>query len=175
MTDYFYLHLRDQPDTGVAHGTDDAGRDEWLAAPGPVEGWTNLELTLLSGNLTDYLANDVGVRLCSKLLRDLIDEHRAIQDELQWLEASVANNGGQIHRYFVLHLPSYPDVLHPTRTITARGGFVVKAVLDRTAVEGRTVFSFPGGTETLIVSSELKRAIESAGCTGVDFSRVPVA
>ena len=171
---YFYLHWRDEEGASVAEGDDDPELDMILDEPATVDEWSGLELRLPSGGLTDYLANDVGVRLCSLRLRDLIESHRSATDEVQWLQAQVLDSSGQGHPYFVLHFVSHPDVLDRERTITARDDFVVKAVLDRNRVAGHNVFAFPGAEIRVIVSGVLRHAILAAGCTGVDFSELPI-
>jgi hypothetical protein len=69
---------------------------------------------------------------------------------------------------------SLPDVLDAARTITARGDFVVKPVINARLAAGHHVFSFSGATTRLVVSDAMRAAIE-AECVGVDFGSVAVA
>lgn len=172
VSGFFFLHLRDEADVAVAHGSDDPQLDEVLAEPGLVEDWKPLEVVVREGSPADYLANNVGVRLCSKRLRTAIDAASADADQLQWLDAQVIDESGNVRTYYVLHFPTLPDVLDPDRTIKSRGWFVVKPVIARSRVGTHRVFSFPGGTSRMIVAEDVRKAIEKAGCTGVDFAAV---
>ncbi len=172
MSSYFFLHLLDEGAASVAHAEDDPDRDAALCEPGRVEEWCPLSLRLTGREAADYLANNAGARLCSPLLRDVIDEHLTPEHGVQWLDAAVVDRSGQRKPYFVLHFTSHPDVLDERRSITARGNFVVKPVIARSRAEAYHAFSFPGGSTRIIVSNQLKDAIEAAGCSGVDFAAV---
>jgi hypothetical protein len=172
VSEFFFVHLLDREGVPVAYGAYDPDRDKRLVEPGWVERWATLELQVTSSEPTDYLANNVGVRLCSARLRDAVELNRGADDELQWLEARVVDASGVEHEYFVLHLPLQPDVLDPQRTIRAGGWFVVKPVLSVVRVGSHRVLSFPGAATRLIVSETVKAAIVKEGCTGVDFSKV---
>jgi Immunity protein family (Imm11) len=172
LSEFFFLQVLDREGAPVAYGTDDPERDQLLAEPGHVDNWPELKLAVHGGQPTDYLANNVGARLCSVLLRDLLDQRRSSDDEVQWLDVEVVDQIGTKHNYYLLHLVSHPDVLDPQRTIRARGEFVVKPVLSRARVGNHRVLSFPGATTRLIVADDVKRAIEGAACTGVDFEAV---
>lgn len=173
MSAFFFLQLLDHPDVPVAYGDDAPGRDKVLDEPGRVADWPGLELSVRGGGPTDYLANNLGVRLCSSLLRGVLEQQRGPEDDLQWLPAIVIDETGTRRPYFVLHLTSHPDVLDPQRTIWAKGSFVVKPVLSRQKVDGHRVFSFPGASIRLVIAEPVKTAIQRAACTGVDFATVP--
>lgn len=170
-TGYYFLQLHDHPDAAVARAGNDPERDRRLIEPGRVIDWSTLVLRAAAVTLSDYLANDAGVRLCSPLLRDIIDEKRGEKDHVQWLDALVINGAGGRHDYFVLHLETVPDVLDLDRSIKASDQFIVKPVVSRLRAEGHHVFGFAGATTRLIVSRELKTAI-GRSCTGVDFAPV---
>lgn len=175
MGPFFFLHLLDREDAPIAYAADDPDRDHLLAEPGTVENWRPVDLEVEGGEPTDYLPNNVGVRLCSAHLRDVLERQRGHDDLFQWLEMHVIDETGTKHPYFALHLPSYPDVLDPRRTITARGSFVVKPVLSGGKLAGHHVFAFEGATVRLVIADAVRRAIVAAGCTGVDFAAVPVS
>jgi hypothetical protein len=175
LSEFFFLHLLDREGAPVAYGADDAGRDQVLEEPGEVADWLPVELEVRGGDPTDYLANNIGMRLCSARLRDVVEQQRGDGDQLQWLEVQVVDESGVKHRYFVLHVPTHPDVLDPRRTIWAGESFVVKPVLSRDKLQGLRVFSFAGATTRLVVADVVRRAILDAGCTGVDFAKAPVS
>lgn len=169
---YFYLQLADADVVPMASAPYDTDSDELLAEPGRVGGWQRLELTSEDSRLTDYLANDAGVRLCSERLRSVLDASRSEADTIQWLDAQVRTPDGGVHPFWILHLVAHPDVLDPSRTIRARDDFVVKAVVSCGAAAPYKVFGFPGATTRLIVSGDVRDAVIEATCTGIEFSEV---
>jgi hypothetical protein len=136
---------------------------------GAVEFWVPIVLELREGDFSDYLSSTLGCRLCSPRLRNILDEYRSVDDEIQWLPVTV-RKGEMACVYAVLHFPHPPDVLNKDKSIFA-GEFVVKPVLSRTAVENHHVFAYPkAGEAKLFISGQVKMAIESAGCTGMELS-----
>jgi hypothetical protein len=173
---FFFLQLLDVDGAPVACGRDDPELDALLEEPGVVTQWDRLELTTESTALTDYLANDLGVRLCSLRMREVVDACVGEANDIQWLEAVVTDPTGCVVPYWVLHVAAHHDVLDPARTITARGGrFVVKPVIDTGRAEGHRVFAFPGASTRLVVSGDVRDALQTARCTGIDFAPVPSA
>ncbi len=169
MGKYYFLTLRDAPDAPVAHGVDDPDRDALLAEPGRVVGWPGLQLSC-AGELVDYLANDVGVRLCSTPLRAVVDQAQA-SEAIQWLPASVVDGNGREHAYHVLHLSEVPDVLDRALTLWVGEDFVVKPVVSRSKAAPHQIFGVPGGGR-LIVADAVRRAVQARALTGIDFERV---
>jgi hypothetical protein len=88
MTSFFYLSWLDEATVPVAEGADDADRDRLLSGRDPVQDWSAPRLVVESDELVDYLANNLGVRLCSKRIRDLIDANLSPRDTVQWLPAN---------------------------------------------------------------------------------------
>jgi len=174
MSTFYFLHLLDKPGTPVATGVDDPGRDRRLSEPGNVSEWDVPELAL-PGRPSDYLANDLGLRLCSTRMRSVLDDSIGPDDRIQWLPAKVRDSSATSHDYWVLHMVDLPDVLDPHQSILARNTFVVKPVVSADRVGSHKVFSFPGATTRLIIAESVKRSLEAAACTGVDFAKVAVA
>lgn len=137
---------------------------------GVVTEWKTLTLELRDGGYPDYLASNIGSRMCSTRLKDILQSLAAPIDELHWLPIEVTL-GTESRPYWILHFPNPPDVLNKERTIFA-GCCVVKPVLAKEVVGNHQVFSYPrAGQLKLFVSEQVKRAIEAAGCTGGHFSR----
>ena len=158
---------------GVAYGPEDAGLFVVPRSGVPVDRWRLLELALRDGEFTDYLANDMGVRLCSERLRACIEEVRRERDAVQWLEAGVSDTR-QTRQYHVLHFPIDYPVVNESKSIMA-GPVVVKPVLLASGVRNRDIFALPNAPgRTLFVSETLKDAILEANCTGMGFTKVSV-
>jgi len=144
-----------------------------LPYAGVVDGWQPFVLELREGEFADYLSSNLGCRLCSDRLKGILQNGASPDDELQWLPVEV-HRGAEKRPYWILHFPNSPDVLNRNKSILA-GDFVVKPVLSTDAIVSHQVFSFPkGGKLPLFVAGPVKRAIEAAGCTGMELSHAPV-
>ena len=170
---FYFLDVRDVADAPVAYGTDDPVGDGLLAEPGRPDHWPRLDLTVDEGVPTDYLANNLGVRLCSPRLRAILDQAAGPADELQWLDARVIDEHGS-RPYHVLHFPTVPDVLDRERTIWVDDELVVMPVIASGKVADHRIFTIPGGGGRIIVANDVRLAIRAARCTGITFSRVAV-
>jgi hypothetical protein len=171
---FFYLHFADEPQYAFADAPPDRELGKRLLPGGWIPDWKILHFELKPGLLVDYLANRFAFRLCSERLREVIEQGRDQGDVVQWLPALVRTPGGKELPHWILHFPEVPDVLNKSKTVFA-GPMVVKAVLDSNLVDGHRVFSFPNEDLRLIIATEVKEAIEGAGCSGMTFSRVPIA
>ncbi|HEU4867319.1 MAG TPA: DUF1629 domain-containing protein [Actinomycetota bacterium] len=174
MSGFYLLEMLDEDWAGVALGRDDPALDDILAATTPVENWVPPQMLVYAGKMTDYLPSNVGMRLISKRLRAAIEE-AAPGAGIEWLAVSVTDNESQTtSEYWVLHPTEVLDVLDRGASEIARADFVVKPVLDAGKLDGASVFVFSEGDQRVVVSSEVRRSIEAAGCTGVGFTDLPV-
>ena len=174
MSEFFYLHFADEEGLAVASAPDDPELDRRLASGGWIDDWSRLRFQLGKGIVVDYLANSFAYRLCSDVLRRTLDSRRSPVDVVQWLPAIVSDPMGKELPYSILHFPEVPNVLNLTKSVLS-GPMIVKAWLDGRLVDGHRIFSFPQDTLRLVIAGEVKAAIESSRCTGMKFSRVPVA
>ena len=172
MVHYYYVHWHEDDSLGVAWAPDDPALDVVLAEPESVHDWIPISFTLKDGGFADYQANSLGRRLCSERLMRIMENNRADADRIQWLPCTVTAHGGEERPYFVLHVPVHYDVLDKKRTLFSGVDCVVRPCLDTPAVDGHRVFALPRCKVRLMLASVVKQAIESAGCTGLEFSRV---
>jgi len=172
MSVYYKVLFDEEGVFGVAH-TIEKGDLFTLPYCGVVENWKPLALELREGEFADYLASNLGCRLCSERLRNILQTHASSTDELQWLSVEVCR-GMEKRAYAILHFPAPPDILNKNKSILA-GDFVAKPVLSKSSLGTHQVFSYPNAGELkLFVSEPVKRAIEAAGCSGLELSRAPV-
>ena len=172
--EYFYLHFADEPGLATAQTSRDPGLGKQLRAGGRMADWEMIRVEFSDGLIVDYLANTYAFRLCSSRLRDIIEAGRGKDDVIQWLPTVVTRHDGVDLPYWILHFPEVPMVLNAARSVMA-GPMIVKACLDARLVAGHQVLSFPNDSVRLVVASEVKGAIEGAGCSGMKFSKIPVA
>lgn len=169
---YFKALFDDEGPYGVAYRVD---KEQFFQLPydGVIPDWEPIRLKLREGELTDYLASDLGCRLCSDRLRDILEAHAAPSDALQWLATDVYQ-GSTRTQYWILHFPDPPDVLARDHSIfAAESDFVVKPVLSADAAAPHHVFAYlRAGQAKLFVADPVRVAIVRTGCTGMEFSPI---
>jgi len=121
-----------------------------------------------SGELVDYQPSYLGAPLCSDRMRQLIDENKGPNDVIEWLPVTV--NG---QPYWVLNFPERADVLDEAKTL-AFDGDVAKPVLKHDRLDGRHVFSYPGGGRLAVVVSKRMKNLLEKSCTFIEFSKIEV-
>lgn len=135
-----------------------------------IDYWESIKLELRCGGYADYLSSDLGGRLCSEKLKDLIDQNISDNDDIQWLDVNVIDDQ-KCKKYYFLHFPKNIPVINKDRTIFA-GNMVVKVVLDTQLVSHLSIFTLPDEVgRTLFVSEKLKKIISKNNITGVSFSK----
>lgn len=140
-----------------------------------VESWVPIVLQLKHGKFADYLANNMGVRLCSTEMRNVINENRTSNDKIQWLDVNVTDCEGGPKGYWILHFPrNYPIVNE--RNSSFSGKRLVQAVIDSASARKYRIFTLPGTFgPTMFVSNDMKCALEQAYLTGIAFDAATVA
>ena len=172
MTKIYQILFDDKGVYGVAESTENSDLFI-LPNEGVIEDWEPLRLKITEGEFADYLANDLGVRLCSENLKNLLQKHATHYDKIQWLPVEVEKDE-EIRIYSILHFPKSPDILNHNNSIYA-GDFVVKPVFLKEAISRNNVFSYlKAGNLKLFISEPVKLAIEDERCTGMEISRAPV-
>jgi hypothetical protein len=172
VTHYFYVHFEEEDSLGIGYVKENVSFD-LISNIDVIHNWKPINILLKNGKNADYLANDLGWRICSPKLRDILDGGQGRKDILQWLPVYVEDTEQQSEfEYFVLIFPNNDDVIDREKSILAGKDSVVQAVLDMNKTSGHSVFSLPGEVTTLIVSKSVREAIENAHCTGIEFSTV---
>lgn len=174
ISDFFYVFIPDDAALALADAPHDPELGKRVRAGGQITDWKVLNFELGPGLVSDYLANSFAFRLCSQRLREVIEQGKGPADSIQWLPAVVKEGNGQTLNYWVLHFPDVPNVINVSQTKMA-GPVIIKAVLDARLVARYRVFSFPNQSHSLVVSQHVRDLIQQAKCTGVEFSRVPMA
>jgi hypothetical protein len=165
---YYYLHRPDEP-AAIAYAPETV--DHLIVEDGQTHpNWRPLEMTIKGGRPSDYQPNNLGLPICSKKMRKLIDENLGKSDVVEWLPVRIDGS-----EYFILNLPKPLDILDKEKSIMA-DDFVVKAVVRAEAIGDHQVFTFKGaGTTRFIVSERVKRALEAAGCKPIEFNKVALS
>lgn len=161
---FFNVYFQEADHLAVGQSTSD--ELYFLPDRGPVIDWAPPHLELVGGSPPDYLASDLGLRLCSDKMRGILESCSSESDDLQWLPAEAAL-GGDVLKYWVLHFPEPVPALG-ARSIR-QGDFVVKPVFRVASLLGHSVLTYPGGEGVALVVNQIVRdALERAECTGME-------
>ena len=171
MAKFSSLLWSDADTAPVALTQADRNQPYLLTQHGHIEAWTP-PVFGVQGKPTDNLANDVGYRLLSPKLKDIIESARDNDDDVQWLEAIVTDERGAAHGYFVLHFPSDLDCLDHEQSLTVEGGVVVRPVISIERVGSRKIFCWNRVQVGPVIAHSVKSAIVAAGCTGIYFGSI---
>jgi hypothetical protein len=179
MSEYFQvLHAEDEQYApfGVAYAPEDTDLHLVPISGEKVITWSSINLDLRDGDFADYLANDLGARLCSLKLKNIIEENLSQIDEVQWLESTVINSSGLEKKYYILHFPVNYEVIDRDKSIIVNEKFIVKGILNYSAVQSRHVFTYPNEAgRRFFINKELKKNIEDNNCTGISFFKIPIS
>ena len=181
MGSFFAMHHAENEEYdpyGVAYAPESTDLFLLPVSGNKVTKWKLLDLMLKEGKFADYLSNDLGARLCSEKLMNIIEKNRSPQDILQWLESIVFSETYDEQRsYYVLHFPVNYSILDMNKSIIAGGGkMIVKPVFCLAAVKDHSIFTLPNEAgRRCYVSEKLKSLIEAEECSGLAFTKVAVS
>ncbi len=140
-----------------------------LPKQGLVKEWKTKYFSLKNGGYTDYLPANIGCRLCSEKMRDILDRCKSEKDVLQWLNAEVESETGEKRHYFILHFPVLEDVLDKKKSKYVRN-ILTNQVINPKACVGHDVFSYiEESTISFIVSQRVREELKKAGCKGLVY------
>lgn len=106
------------------------------------------------------------IRLLSPLARHVLDEHAGPADDLQWLPATVTTLEGEALPYWVLHFPTWFDLLDEEYTNWGPSGLPMRWVLARAKLDGHAVFIVPQLSDIVIVTDRVLDALRESGVAG---------
>jgi hypothetical protein len=147
---YSYIHWKEDDRGAVAVGSDSSC------------------FTVTDGVLTDYLANDLGVRLCSESMRNAIEDFAP--GACEWSEATVIA-AGKANRYFVLE--ACESMTNYLSALTKRTDLcIIKAVLDRRANPIAPILQVEDGGMRWAVHASVIETSTWQALTGVELTKV---
>lgn len=126
------------------------------------------------GPLGDYVGNDLGRRLCSTRLRELLERLKADGDVVQWIPARVIDADGVRGEYYFLHFPQPLDVLDRDKSVfDDEAGVLIKPYLSISKIGDHRLFTLAGLEVATIVSESIKQSLQREAIEGVTFSPIP--
>ncbi|MCX6953086.1 MAG: hypothetical protein NTV51_13110 [Verrucomicrobia bacterium] len=126
------------------------------------------------GPLGDYMPTNIGGRVCSERLHQIVCGELKQRDAIQWLPVSVRDERGETHLFQALHFDQPNDEVLDRERTQSLAGAVIRPYFKRAALSGRSVFGLTGTPALeMFVSASLKAKMEGAQVTGICF--MPIA
>jgi hypothetical protein len=141
---------------------------------------TDGDLNSLNEIWLDYQPNSLAWPLMSERLKLVIDANLIGNEQIDWIECKV-KNGNEERVYFILRFNKMLDVLNIQKTMFVQGtDHIIRPVFASSKISSYSIFCKPSShdlwkiTSGLYVNDALKKAIQKAKLTGVDFEKTSV-
>jgi hypothetical protein len=198
MSDYFFLAEKLKRDTAFAYTEGETPRSHELLPKLLKVSELPFDLVLkkvtmgssgiqVSNDLTgvkhfwlDYQPNNLAWPLMSIRMKELVSHHLNGNEGVEWIKVNVLL-GSERRDYFIPRFQRKLDVLDEQKTIFVKGSrHIIKPVYSLEKVIDYNFFHKPQEqfweiTSSLIVSEELKLAMQKEKLIGVDFEKVVVS
>ena len=133
------------------------------------KGWNKLSLEFKQGDFVDYMSNELGGRLCSLRLKEIIKSKKTSHDVIEWLPVEIIK-GKEARDYYFLCFPENVDVLDSNRSSRV-DSLIIKPFFDKEKIKNHAIFGLPDeDSHRTYVSNDMREAIEDAGITGISFT-----
>ena len=139
------------------------------------------DLSDLKETWLDYQPNSLAWPLMSESLKSLIESNLLGNEQIDWIEC-IVKKGNEERPYFILRFNKMLDVLDIQKTIFVQGtDHIIRPVFASLKVSAYSIFSKPSShdlwkiTSGIYVSDVLKKAIQKAKLTGMDFEKTTVS
>jgi hypothetical protein len=138
------------------------------------------DLTGLKEVWLDYQPNSLAWPLMSEKLKLIIAANLTGNEQIDWISCNV-KNGNEVRPYFILRFNKMLDVLDVQKTMFVQGTeHIIRPVFANSKIIAFNVFSKPSLhdlwkiTSGIYISEILKKAIQKANLTGLDFEKTSV-
>jgi hypothetical protein len=170
---YYNLHLLDNEEGAVATTTDDHEFEEYFELLKRSE-FKSL-FTVKEGLVEDYLANDLGWPLMSERMKDIFQKFTSV--DVHWVKSKVYDK--RIKRNHSYHIPVFKskcDTVNVKESSFDSSGLILVPVFSLAKISKMDFFPQPDEYDfNLVVSQEVKLAMEQAKITGIDFSEAQLS
>ena len=128
----------------------------------------------------DYQPNSLAWPLMSERLKSVIEANLTGKEHIDWIACNVRNKK-EVRPYFILRFNKMLDVLDMQKTTFVQGtGHIIRPVFSSSKVSVYNVFTKPSSndlwkiTSGLYVSEGMKKTLQRAKFTGMDFENTSV-
>lgn len=134
-------------------------------------------LSPLNAVWLDYQPNSLAWPLMSERLKSIIEAYLTGNEQIDWIECKVKNRSEE-RTYYILRFNKMLDVLDVQKTMFVQGtDHIIRPVFASSKICSYSIFPNPSShdlwkiTSGLYVSNVLKKAIQKAKLTGMDFEK----
>ncbi len=138
------------------------------------------DLTDLKEVWLDYQPNSLAWPLFSERLKFVIEANLKGNEHIDWISCNV-KNGNEERPYFIIRFNKMLDVLDMQKTMFVQGtDHILKPVFAASKISSYNIFTKPSShdlwkiTSVLYISEVLKKAIQKAKLTGIEFEMTSV-
>ena len=142
---------------------------------------TDENLSALNEVWLDYQPNSLAWPLMSEKLKSLIEANLTGNEQIDWIQCKVKSRSEE-RTYFILRFNKMLDVLDMQKTMFVQGtDHIIRPVFASLKISTYSIFSKPSSndlwkiTPGLYVSDVLKKTLQKAKLTGMDFEKVTVS
>lgn len=132
-----------------------------------------------SGILADYMSTDIGGRICSQELKEVIEENQSLIDKIQWLPVNIFDeDSDKAFVYYHLHFPEVENLLcMESSKFNPRSGnstvpvYLFSKISDHSIFNSQRAYEWTGA----VICNEMKKKIESADFRGLELNIAKVS
>jgi hypothetical protein len=142
---------------------------------------TDENLSVLNEVWLDYQPNSLAWPLMSERLKSIIEVNLTGNEQIDWIECKVQNRSEE-RTYYILRFNKMLDVLDMQKTMFVQGtDHIIRPVFASSKICSYSIFSKPSShdlwkiTSGLYVSDALKKSIQKAKLSGMDFEKTSVS
>jgi len=139
------------------------------------------DLSDLNDIWVDYQPNSLAWPLMSDKLKSVIEQYLTGNEGIGWISA-IVNAPNEQRTYYIPIFSKMLDVLDTQKTMFVQGtDRIIRPVFSFSKIGGYSVFHQPSDhnlwkiTSGLYVSDTLKKAIQKAKLTGMDFEKISIS
>ena len=124
----------------------------------------------------DMICSTDGLRVVSPLVRQILDEHRTVKDDVQWLPGAIELATGETLPYWVPHFPVHHDFLDRENSTFGPSGIPIRYSLSAEKLSEHAVTIMPGDiVGPIILARAVVESLAEAGTTGFRVSPVTLS
>lgn len=138
-------------------------------------------LSVLNDVWLDYQPNSFAWPLMSERLMSTIEVNLIGNEQIDWIECKVKSENEE-RIYFILRFNKMLDVLDMQKTIFAADtDLIIRPVFANSKISSYGIFPAPSShnlwkiTSRIYISDTLKKAIQKAKLTGIDFEKTRIS
>lgn len=129
----------------------------------------------------DYQPNSLAWPIMSSKMKNLIESNLKGNENVDWIECTIKNKEEE-RIYFILRFNTVLDVLDFQQTSFVQDtDHIIRPVFSSSKIGAYTIFPKPASynfwqiTSGIFVSESLKKTMQKAKVTGIDFSKARIA